>query len=112
MQEYGAHIKFFLIQRKKGRNTPLDEKPEADEIVNWILNEAFQYLSPLRTEHIGMSGMVKGYIPISEISAYCEVFPLLINRSEFAIIIRNLDQMFLVKWNEEYAKANKGAAKK
>jgi len=92
--KYGGHLKFFKIQQAKGRPTPLDFQPETDGVVQWVLN-AYQFLSPLRIEQIGMGGVIRGFIPVSEVIAYASAFPVMLPIDEFTNIIRKIDVMHI-----------------
>ncbi|MBL4656251.1 MAG: hypothetical protein JKY33_10565 [Bacteroidia bacterium] len=81
--------------------------PEINEISDWLIG-AFNYLSPLRIEKVGMHGsIIKGVIPVSEITSYITVFPLLIPCDEFANIIRSLDGVYLNDLREKIEQKDK-----
>jgi hypothetical protein len=92
--------------KNKGRASPLDFKPDGDHFTHWIISEAFAYLSPLRVEHVGMAGSAKGFISMGEIEAYANMFPLMTQRGEFAILIRTLDILFLTNERQKQEQLN------
>lgn len=60
----------------------------------WLL-DAYQFLDPLRKENVGMGGVVRGFIPVSEIVAYANAFPLLVELDEFVNVIRAVDVEYI-----------------
>lgn len=84
--------------RKKGRNSPLDFLPDYDPAVEWVLS-VFDFLSPLRQKQVGVGGVVKGLIPLSEIVAYSQSCDMLLPLSELVQLIRKLDYMYLEQQN-------------
>jgi len=80
--------------------------PESDEITNWVL-DAYQFLSPLRIEKVGMSGVIKGFIPVSEVIAYANAFPLMLSIDEFTNAIRAIDVSFIKSLVDEQANSEK-----
>jgi len=84
--------------------------PESDDITDSII-DAFFYLSPLRPQQIGPTGLFRGFIPQSEITAYCSTFPVMVSPDDFSKIIRVIDVKHLEYLNAEDVRQAEAAKK-
>lgn len=74
-------------------------EPELDEHLLEML-DAFWLLNTSR-----QNGFDVGYIPLTEIEAFCRMFPV-IDVPGFVVIIRHMDRLF-VEFHQEKRKAEK-----